>query len=55
LATALESKQTSIISDTLIVSGQFTLQLRDLGGQFEEHHLPAITNMYKAIMAKLEK
>ena len=46
----LESKQTSIISEALIVSGQFTLQLRDLGGNFEEKNLPAIQNMYSAIM-----
>ena len=55
LSKCLDQSPVKILSETLTVCGSFFIQLRDVAGNFDQKHLPAIHLLQKAILDKLNK
>ena len=55
LSTCLDQSPVKILSETLTVCGSFFTQLRDVEGNFDKKHLPAIQKLQSAILEKLNK
>ena len=55
LSTCLDQSPVKILSETLTVCGKFFTQLRDVAGNFDKKHLPAIQKLQSAILEKLNK